>query len=63
MPNCPECHSYINGLVVIRMHGGLICPECMTIIADDPSTLAEWTESQDEAGYTDIMDGRAGIVR
>lgn len=48
MPNCPECHSYINGLVVIRMHGGLICPECMTIIADDPSTLAEWAESQDE---------------
>lgn len=63
MSICPECSSYINGLVVIRMHGGLICPVCMTIIADDPSTLAEWTESQDEAGYTDIMDGRAGIVR
>jgi len=37
MPICFECHSYINGLVVIRMDGGLICPVCMTIVADDPS--------------------------
>ena len=41
MPICPECSSYINGLVVIREYGGLICPVCMTIVADDPSTMEE----------------------
>jgi hypothetical protein len=48
MPICHDCYSYIDGLVVSRMHGGLICPVCMNVIADNPSALIEWMESQDE---------------
>jgi hypothetical protein len=48
MPICFECHSYIDGLVVSRKYGGLMCPICRTVIADDPASLAEWLESQDE---------------
>ena len=45
MPICHDCYSYIDGLVLNREYGGLICPVCMTVIADNPSALLEWMES------------------
>ena len=48
MPICHDCYSYIDGLVVSHMYGGLICPVCMAVIASNPSALLEWMESQDE---------------
>ena len=45
MPICHDCHNYIDGPVLNREYGGLICPVCRAVIVDDPSALLEWMES------------------
>lgn len=48
MPFCNYCYSYIDGLTWSNVQDAFVCPICRVIIADNPSELVEWMESQDE---------------
>jgi predicted RNA-binding Zn-ribbon protein involved in translation (DUF1610 family) len=46
MPYCNDCYSYIDGPKWDGKKYAFVCPACGTTIADNPSTLSEWAETQ-----------------
>jgi hypothetical protein len=48
MAYCNDCYSYIDGPKYDRKSGAFVCPICASIIADNPSMLLAWNETQDQ---------------
>lgn len=48
MAYCNDCYSYIDGPKYDRKSGAFVCPICTSIIADNPSMLLAWNETQDQ---------------